>query len=99
MLWRSLLPSLALGVFCAGCSRPVVLEHAQVDLRCPQDAITVETLHGSHLLQRRNGLFGSPDKVGEYGIYSAEGCGKRIVYFCNEWDTYNQVPICDSRLP
>ena len=98
MLPRSLLLALPLGVLCAGCSKPVVLEHAEVDLRCPQDAIAVETLHGSHLLHR-NELFAPQNTVGEYGIYSAEGCGRRIVYFCNEWDSYNQVPICNSRPP
>ena len=86
---------LAAGLFALGCAdaaaQTVVKTQAATDLRCGEDELRVtrvdETADGG-MLRARNGTLATPR------AYRVSGCGRQLTYLCDDWNTYDQTPIC-----
>jgi len=82
-------------VLLAGCADPgartVVKTQASDDLRCDESKLQIvqvdETSDGG-TLHARNGTMMTPR------AYRASGCGKQHTYICDDWNSYEQKPVC-----
>jgi hypothetical protein len=67
---------------CMTSPEEVVRTSASEDFHCPAENIKLTALDAGKRKHSYNGKF------------LATGCGKSDNYVCNDWDSYNQAPVC-----
>ena len=87
--------AIAVALLAAGCAdsgaRTVVKTQASDDLRCPPEKLQITQVEGTSdggTLRARNGTMWVPR------AYHVTGCGKENTYICDDWNSYDQTPIC-----
>ena len=87
--------AIALALLAAGCAdaaaQTAVKTQASDDLRCAEEKLQVAQIEGTSdggTLHARNGTMWTPR------AYRVVGCGKQLTYICDDWNSYDQTPIC-----
>ena len=66
----------------------VVRDRASLDLSCSESAIEVTRL--SPVLKKDELTLSSRS------VYRVDGCGHRLFYVCDGWDSYAQKSLCEA---
>ena len=83
----------ALSVAASGCATKastMVQSLAPEELRCTAQKIEVTRFY-EHAIRILSARWPQDAR----GTYRAEGCGRAVTYLCDQWDSYNQKPICE----